>query len=205
MDCDLVEEPGTLPNHRFKEIRLDESIAVETVTPVLDELAAAKEGDELLLYMRHNYGGSVDQLFLLIRAISLTKATVTITFGRFVMSSAATLWLWFLLWPAPNVASVYPKKPAVLMYHRPRWAAPDGQYYCFAEDLPTGDARRLPLEEKISIFDSLFEALLTGFGWEQIQTSLDHEGASCMHWLHHLREAYYGNKDCLIPVQSREA
>lgn len=189
----------------MQELRLDVKIAVETVGPIVKVLGDAKESDNILLYMRHNGGGDVQQMFVLIQAISTTRATVTITFGRYIMSAAAALWLWFLVNPAENVKSVLPRKPAVIMYHRPRWMTAAGDRYCFAGSFSEQDPRRGPLEEKIALFDLLFEELLLLLGWnEETAVPLDDNGVSFKHWLHHLSEAYYGNKDCVIPVEIEE-
>lgn len=189
------EAPG------ITEIRLDVKIAPETVGPIVKVLQEAEPGAEILLYMRHNGGGDVQQMFLLIGAITNTRANVTITFGRYVMSAAATLWLWFLLWRSPHVQSVPPRKPAVLMYHRPRSALPGTGRHCFAEDFAEADPRREPLEKKVEVFDALFEDFLLLLGWDPTKaTPVNDNGVVFKHELHHLRDAYYGNKDCVIPV-----
>ena len=87
-------------------VELNEEISVSTVSPIIAILDAAKPGDSIALHMRNNNGGDVGQLFELIKALVRTKATVEISFGRFIMSAAASLWLWFWLRPAPHVKSL---------------------------------------------------------------------------------------------------
>jgi ATP-dependent protease ClpP protease subunit len=183
-------------------IELKSIVNVETVTPLIQALNAAVDGDVLEIHIRHNGGGEVDSLIALLRAIVSTKAQVDITIGRYVMSAAATLWLWFWLWPVPHVNALMPLKPAVLMYHRPRQSCGNnGDYYCFAESLKDGDPVKQSLLDKIKIFDELFDALLQRLGWSSLSdASLVLEDVSYQHHLQHLKEAYYGNKDCVFPV-----
>lgn len=183
-------------------IELKSVVNVETVAPLIQALNAAVDGDVLEIHIRHNGGGEVDSLIALLRAIVNTKAQVDITIGRYVMSAAATLWLWFWLWPVPHVNALMPLKPAVLMYHRPRQSCGNnGDYYCFAESLKDGDPVKQSLLDKIKIFDELFDALLQRLGWSSLSdASLVLEDVSYQHHLQHLKEAYYGNKDCVFPV-----
>lgn len=185
-----------------KVIELKSIVSVETVTPLVDALNGAVEGDLIEIHIRHNGGGEVEALFALIRAIVHTKAQVEITIGRYVMSAAATLWLWFWLWRAPHVTSLMPLKPAVLMYHRPRQTCgTNGDYYCFAESMKDGDPVKDSLLGKIKIFDDLFDSLLQRLGWSNLSdASLVLEEVAYQHHLQHLKEAYYGNKDCVFPV-----
>ncbi|WP_154219933.1 hypothetical protein [Pseudomonas syringae] len=181
-------------------IELKSIVSVETVTPLIDALNAAVEGDMIELHIRHNGGGDVDVLFALISAIVHTKAQVEITIGRYIMSAAATLWLWFWLWRAPHVKSLMPLKPAILMYHRPRRSYGE-DYYCFAESLSNSDQTKSSLVQKVKIFDDLFDAMMDRLGWSQIADPFLMVGeVSYQHYLQHMKEAYYGNKDCVIPV-----
>lgn len=180
-------------------IELKSVVSVETVMPMIDALNTAVEGDLIEIHIRHNGGGDVDVLFALITAIVHTKAKVEITIGRYIMSAAATLWLWFWLWRAPHVTSLMPLKPAILMYHRPRRSY--GEYYCFAESLSDTDQTKASLVQKVKIFDDLFDAMLNRLGWNQLTDACLVVGdVSYQHYLQHMKEAYYGNKDCVIPV-----
>lgn len=180
-------------------IELKSVVSVETVVPLIHALEAAVEGDVIELHIKHNGGGDVDVLFALIAAIVHTKAQVEITIGRYIMSAAATLWLWFWLWRAPHVKSLMPRKPAVLMYHRPRRTY--GDYYCFAESLSDTDEMKASLVQKVKVFDDLFDAMLNRLGLNQLpDTRLVMGDVSYQHYLQHMKEAYYGNKDCVIPV-----
>lgn len=181
-------------------VELNEEISVSTVSPIIAILDAAKPGDSIALHMRNNNGGDVGQLFELIKALVRTKATVEISFGRFIMSAAASLWLWFWLRPAPHVKSLLPRKPAVIMYHRPRRPHAES-YYCFAEDFEEGDPIRESLMELVRVFDKLFEELLERMGWSALTSAnVVSGGVIYQHSLQHLKDAYYGNKDCIIPV-----
>lgn len=183
-------------------IELKSVVSVETVSPLIEALNRAGEEAMIEIHIRHNGGGEVESLISLLRAIVNTKAQVEITIGRYVMSAAATLWLWFWLWPVPHVKALMPLKPAVLMYHRPRQSCgSNGDYYCFAESLKDGDPVKQSLQDKIKIFDELFDALLQRLGWSSLSdASLLLEDVSYQHHLQHLKEAYYGNKDCVFPV-----
>ncbi|MBK3473766.1 hypothetical protein JJD61_23975 [Pseudomonas carnis] len=183
-------------------IELKSVVSVETVSPLIEALNRAGEEALIEIHIRHNGGGEVESLIALLRAIVSTKAQVEITIGRYVMSAAATLWLWFWLWPVPHVKALMPLKPAVLMYHRPRQSCgSNGDYYCFAESLKDGDPVKQSLQDKIKIFDELFDALLQRLGWSSLSdASLLLEDVSYQHHLQHLKEAYYGNKDCVFPV-----
>jgi hypothetical protein len=142
----------------------------------------------------------------LIEALGRTDADVEIAVGRFAMSAAATLWLWFALDPINpqgdpgegRVQSVDPLKPAVLMYHRPRW--PKGDYYCFIEDFKD-EAVRNSIRDQVDMFDDLFYRLLKALGLPAVHaaTVTEHE-ATYTHQLHHLLEAYQSNKDCFITL-----
>jgi len=183
-------------------IELKSVVSVETVSPLIEALNEASDDALIEIYIKHNGGGEVDSLIALLRAIVNTKAQVEITIGRYVMSAAATLWLWFWLWPVPHVKALMPLKPAVLMYHRPRQSCGgNSDYYCFAESLKDGDPVKQSLQDKIKIFDELFDALLNRLGWSSLSdASLVLEEVSYQHHLQHLKEAYYGNKDCIFPV-----
>lgn len=183
-------------------IELVSQVSVATAQPIIAALKDAKPGTLIEVHIRHNAGGEVAAMFGLVNAIVHTKANVEITIGRFVMSAAATLWLWFWLWPVPHVKALMPLKPAVLMYHRPRQVCGNnGDYFCFAESLKDGDPVKESLLVKIKIFDDLFDALLKRMGWSSLtNAALVLEDVAYQHHLHHLKEAYYGNKDCVFPV-----
>lgn len=185
-----------------KVIELKTEVTVQTVMPLIAALDAAVEGDLIEIHIRHNGGGEVDSLIALLQAIVRTKAQVEVTIGRYGMSAAATLWLWFWLWPVPHVKALMPLKPSVLMYHRPRQTCSEnGDYYCFAESLKDGDPVKDSLQAKIKVFDDLFDSLLQRLGWSSLSdASLVLEDVAYQHHLQHLKEAYYGNKDCVFPV-----
>jgi hypothetical protein len=189
-------------------LELPNEISAETVDPVVALLKDAPEGTAIELHLRHNAGGRVDKMVSLIDALNETKATVEITYSRYIMSAAATIWLHFLLRSTANVQSLMPKKPGVVMYHRPRKT--QGDYLCFADDVVDDHPLKGPLAQQMKIFDDLFETMYLAFlriGPDgQVRDVPDecmvHEpdGLTYRHWVMRLRESYYGNQDCLIPV-----
>lgn len=178
------------------------------MAPILQALADATEDQRIDLHLRHNSGGDVDQMIELIRNLHVTKASVEISFSRYVMSAAATIWLWFRVWPIERVQSVPPRKPGVVMYHRPRLL--DGLYVCFTSEMDEGHVLKTHLEKKFKLFDVLFEEMysrMLASGQDGplavIPDELkhnDHNGLSYRHAVYRMRDSYYGNQDCLIPV-----
>ena len=178
----------------------------ESVGPLIRVLQDAPLQKKIRIYLRANPGGSVVQLQALIEALARTNADVEIAVGRFAMSCAATLWLWFALDPINpendpgegRVVSVDPLKPAVLLYHRPRW--PDGPYYCFIDDFK--DKRvRSTVREQVDMFDDLFYRYLEHQGLHAVEVgAFTTNEATFKHELQHLLEAYQSNKDCFIPL-----
>jgi hypothetical protein len=189
-------------------LELSNEISSDTVDPVISVLEKADEGDLIEIHLRHNGGGSVERMMALIDALDDTKATVEITFSRYVMSAAATIWLKYLVGSTLNVQSLLPRKPGVVMYHRPRRKL--GEYLCFADEVDGAHPLKAPLEQQLQIFDELFEKIyliclrcgadgqLRDAPGERIVHSDD--GLTYRHALMRMREAYYGNQDCLIPV-----
>lgn len=182
------------------------SIEKSSVAPLMQRLSDAKPGEKLRIYLRANPGGNVAQLKALIEALARTEADVEIAVGRFAMSCAATLWLWFALDPVNpegeigegRVVSVDPLKPAVLMYHKPRW--PKGEYYCFIEDFKDA-AIRQSVQEQVDMFDDLFYRLLQAMGMPPVHAvTVTSQEATYKHQLQHLLEAYESNKDCFITL-----
>lgn len=189
-------------------LELPNEISAETVDPVVAFLKDAPEGTAIELHLRHNAGGRVDKMVALIDALNETKATVEITYSRYIMSAAATVWLHFLLRATTNVQSLMPKKPGVVMYHRPRKT--QGDYLCFADEVKDDHPLKGPWAKQMKIFDDLFETMYLAFlrvgpdGQlrDEPAESMVHEpdGLTYRHWVMRLRDCYYGNQDCLIPV-----
>lgn len=204
-DVEFEINAAVTPDRRV--IELKGVVSPETVTPVIEELRNAKPGEPLLLYIKANGGGEIRQLVLLIQALGTTQADVQLAIGRYAMSAAATLWLWFLLDPITGddgvgrVVSVDPLKPTVLLFHRPRWPhSSGGEYYCFYEDFEDESVRE-NLSKQVEIFDNLFERILALQGFGQVHAAtVKHDGATYKHHLHFAREAYYGNHDYVISL-----
>lgn len=186
-------------------------VSAATVTPIIDELQNAKPAERLLIWIRANGGGEIAQLILLIQALGRTQADVELAIGRYAMSAAATLWLWFFLDPIPGddgvgrVVSVNPLKPAVLLLHRPRWPLGDGQYYCFVDDFDDETVRN-NLKAQLVIFDDMFERIIDVQGAGQVHAAtIKHDGATYKHHLQFAREAYYSNFDYIISLNGVSA
>ena len=189
---------------------IENEISAATVDPVVEALLDphAKEGRLMEIHLRHNSGGDVDKMHSLIQALMATTAKVEITYSRFIMSAAATVWLLFLVAATEKVQSLLPKKPGVVMYHRPRRM--QGEYLCFADEIQLDHPFKDALDRKFAIFDKLFVAVMDALR----QTAPDGsrrpvpdehmvyqaDGLQYRHYLWRLEEAYYGNQDCLIPV-----
>jgi hypothetical protein len=203
-----VELPSVEDTRAKLKLELQDQISAETVNPIIDVLNKASEGDLIEIHLRHNAGGNVDRMVALIEALDKTSAKVEITFSRYVMSAAATLWLWFFLRESHNVTSLYPKKKGVVMYHRPRRQR--GGYLCFCSEMEDAHPLKAPMQEKLKIFDDLFEELFVRmcsiYAQQESQETLafnlivEDEKLSYRHSMDRMREAYYGNQDCLIPV-----
>lgn len=210
-----AEQNGTAPDPALSHLHVvvDDREAIEltciesaSAAPLIQVLRDAPLGKKLRIYLRANPGGNVQQMKALIEALARTDADVEIAVGRFAMSAAATLWLWFALDPINpagdpgegRVVSVDPLKPAVLMYHRPRW--PKGDYYCFIDDFKD-DAIRQSIRAQVDMFDDLFYRLLQALGMPAVHAATMTESeATYTHRLQHLLEAYESNKDCFITL-----
>jgi len=192
-------------------IKLHGAVSAETVEPIIQDLDRAAPGEKLMIYIRANGGGDVYWLIQLVKGLYRTEANVEIAIGRYAMSAAATLWFEFFITPrvgvdgVGRVVSVDPIKPAVLLYHRPRWPHDhDDRYHCFMEHFED-EAVRQEKEEMVAIFDELFERILEmqGFGLIHAAT-MKHNGATYKHHLHFAREAYLGNNDYVISMKGVE-
>ncbi|RZI28238.1 hypothetical protein EUX58_02010 [Pseudomonas sp. 770NI] len=190
-------------------LELPNEISPVSVQPIIDELNNAQAGSNFELHLRHNGGGCVKTMIDLIVALNSTQADVIITFGRYVMSAAATIWLWFLVRETPNVRSLYPLKPGVVMYHRPRRML-GGEYICFANEVDPASPLKGPLLKQFQLFDDLFyevhDSLLKHAPDGSVRVAPDetlicqNDGLTYRHWLARLKDTYLGNQDCLIPV-----
>ena len=191
-------------------LELPNEISRASVQPVIDQLNAAQPGSSFELHLRHNGGGCVATMIDLIDALNETKGFVEITFGRYVMSAAATIWLWFMVRPTANVQSLSPLKPGVVMYHRPRKLIQQGEYLCFADEVEPGHPLKEPLQQQFKLFDDLFMDVYTALLLQGPDGSVraapseslicEEDGLTYRHWLARLKEAYLGNQDVLIPV-----
>ncbi|MBA1217288.1 hypothetical protein [Pseudomonas fulva] len=203
-----VEPEAELDVGAKLRLELSNEISVDTVDPVIAVLNRAIEGDLIEIHLRHNGGGSVDRMIALIDALDNTKAMVEITYSRYVMSAAALIWLKYLVGPTRKVQSLLPRKPGVVMYHRPR--RKKGDYLCFADEVEIVHPLKGLLVDELKIFDELFEKIYQiclnydakGQQRQPPSEKVVHgdDGLTYRHWLMRMKDAYYGNQDCLIPV-----
>lgn len=94
------------------------------------------------------------------------------------------------------------------MYHRPRLG--EGLYICFTDEMDSGHVLKAHLEKKFKLFDLLFEEMylrMLASGNEGQPSPVPEEtklnelnGLSYRHAIYRMRDSYYGNQDCLIPV-----
>jgi hypothetical protein len=202
----LIEENEAVAEKDDRCLLLLGSIAEPLVTPIIQKLQEAKAGERFRIYLRANLGGNVRQMMNLIEALARTEADVEIAIGRYAMSAAAMLWLWFALDPirgddgGGRVVSVDPLKPAVLMYHRPRLPHGGGEYYCFVEDIED-EVVRAQMQAQVSDFDMVFKAFLQAQGFGAVHAAtMKANGATYTHHLQFLKDTYESNRDCIIPL-----
>ncbi|EFQ65079.1 hypothetical protein PFWH6_1153 [Pseudomonas fluorescens WH6] len=202
----LIEENEAAAKKDDRELLLLGSIAEPLVTPIIKKLQDAKPGERFRIYLRANLGGNVRQLMNLIEALGRTDADVEIAIGRYAMSAAAMLWLWFALEPineedgGGKVISVDPLKPAVLVYHRPRLPHRGGEYYCFVDDV-VDPVLKSQMQDAVADFDGVFNDYLAGEGFSAVHAAtVNVNGATFTHHLHFLKETYESNRDCIIPL-----
>ena len=212
----IAEQDGTAVETLVSQLHVVHSDDRETIElacidpasvgPLIQVLLDAPLGKKIRIYLRANPGGNVGQLQDLIEALGRTNADVEIAVGRFAMSCAAVLWLWFALDPINptndpsegRVVSVNPLKPAVLMYHRPRW--PNGDYYHFIDDFKNKTIRE-SVREQVDMFDELFYRYLDHQGFNGVHAATySNDHATFKHVLQHQLETYQSNKDCFIPL-----
>lgn len=206
----ITEMIEVLDDRRSLELR--NSIVYETVEPIIIALESAAPAEKLRIYIRANNGGKIAELIRLVQALARTQADVELCIGRYAMSCAAVLWLWFAFDPIEGddgvgrVASIDPIKPAIILYHRPRWPYVDDQkYHCFIDDFEDAAVRE-SLKEQVDLFDALFERLLAAQGLSQVQTASRKEGgATYTHHLYFARSTYYNNGDYVVPVTGVES
>jgi hypothetical protein len=217
----IAEQDGTAVEPVVSQLHVVENDDRETmelgcfdsasVSPLVQFLQSAPLGKKIRIYLWANPGGDVGQLEDLIEALGRTDADVEIAVGRFAMSCAAVLWLWFALDPINptnepgegRVVSVDPLKPAVLMYHRPRW--PNGDYYHFIDDFKNKTIRA-SARDQVDMFDDLFYRYLDDLGLSDVHTAtFSTEHTTFKHVLQHMLEAYQSNKDCFIPLYGKES
>ena len=191
-------------------LEIAREISAATVHPAIAEInriSSQAPGTHVELHLRHNAGGSVDVLEELIECLEEAKCEIEITYSRYIMSSAAMLWLYFYVRGVEHVSAALPLKPGVVMYHRPRWSM-GYLYHCFSDEITTENPIKAKLDRKIKKFDEVFDEVIEKF-YEILRNAGSHtddgvvnqeEGIQYRHFLSRLKESYYRNQDCLIPV-----
>jgi hypothetical protein len=176
-----------------------DEITPTTVANALEGLDKAIEGDNLLIRLPYNGGGSVDAAIELIEAVQKTHATVTIEVDRYVISAAAFIYLWFIVYPELHVEARTTGEPAILVYHRPRIIIND--HLAFINDLTDKTQEWETLKEFTEIFDELFDLLLSACGYTALnEVMYEYNQCELKHQLRHVRDGYYSNQDFVMPT-----
>lgn len=183
----------------MENFEIKDEITDETVSEAVKYLNEAVEGNEALINLPYNGGGSVDAAITLIESIKDTKASVTIEVDRYVISAAAFIYLWFFIYPESHVKVRTAGKPAIFVYHRPRVLIDD--HLAFIGDLKEGMDEWDSLKEFTDIFDKLFEYLIASCGYTADNENIyEYNECSLKHQLRHVRDGYYSNQDFVIPA-----
>ncbi|MGL6359833.1 hypothetical protein ACSZNK_18915 [Aeromonas hydrophila] len=174
-------------------------ITDETVAESLQALNDAVNGDEITIRLPYNGGGSVDAAIELIEAVKDTEANVIIEVDRYVISAAAFIYLWFIIYPEAHVQARTTGEPGILVYHRPRIAIDN--HLAFIDDLSDDTSEWDSLNEFTGIFDKLFDLLITACGYT-IQNENVYMYSECelKHQLKHVRDGYYSNQDFVMQM-----
>jgi hypothetical protein len=183
----------------MEKFEIIDEITMATVSAAIDFLNEAVDGNEALITLPYNGGGSVDAAILLIESIKDTKASVTIEVDRYVISAAAFIYLWFFVYPEAHVVVKTTGKPAIFVYHRPRVLI--NEHLAFIDDLKKGMVEWDSLKEFTDIFDKLFEYLIAACGYSSDNENIyEYNQCELKHQLRHVRDGYYSNQDFVIPA-----
>lgn len=178
---------------------LEDVISPETVGPICKDLDEAVDGDQIVIFMPHNGGGQVSAAIDLLDSIIETKASVLIEIDRYVVSAAAFIYCWFYFKPMEHVHVRTRGEKALIVYHRPRLCI--SEHIVFLNGLNEGDSYYEYLRHHTDQFDSLFDLILSEFGYQESNGEpFSHEGSEYTHELHHMKLAYYANQDCVFPA-----
>lgn len=181
-----------------------EHVLLENITPagvrgLVQDLDGAVDGDVIVIRMPYNDGGDVEAAIDVLDSILETKAEVWIEIDRYVASAAAFIYCWFFFKPMEHVRVRTLGERALIIYHRPRMCISD--HIAFLEHLNEGDPYHKYLRHYTELFDSLFDLVLSSFGYEEVNGSpLTKDGTDYTHQLHHMKLAYYANQDCIFPA-----
>ncbi|MES2674096.1 MAG: hypothetical protein V4660_07640 [Pseudomonadota bacterium] len=178
---------------------IKDEITPATVSAALAALDDAYNGNEITIQLPYNGGGSVDAAIWLIEAIKQTKAKVTIEVDRYVISAAAFIYLWFIIYPELHVEAKTTGEPAILVYHRPRVII--DEHLAFLNDLNDRTDEWETLKEFTEIFDKLFEYLMAACGYTAANENIyEYSQCALKHQLRHVRDGYYSNQDFVMPT-----
>ncbi|WP_323890718.1 Clp protease/crotonase-like domain-containing protein [Aeromonas caviae] len=183
----------------MESFEIIDEITSQTVAAALVALDEAVDGNDITIKLPYNGGGSVDAAIDLIEAIKDTKASVTIEIDRYVISAAAFIYLWFVVYPEAHVEAKTTGAPAILVYHRPRVIV--DEHLAFLNDLNDQMEEWESLKEFTDIFDKLFEYLIAACGYTAANENMyQYNQCELKHQLRHVRDGYYSNQDFVIPA-----
>lgn len=182
------------------KFEISEEISFSKIKNILDVLNNTYKEATISIHLSSNSGGNVDSAIQLIEAIKNTQAHVVLSASRYVISAAAFIYLWFLLYKENHVTVKLPDKPALLVYHRPRIQI-DNNYIAFFDDLSEDHNLLDELKEATQLFDELFNSFVISLGYTiNIETYRTIDNSTFKHELKHIYDAYYSNQDVVIPL-----
>jgi len=177
-------------------------ISDNTVRPVITALEQAKVGEPILIHLPYNSGGSVHAALDLINAIATSQADIVIEVDRYVISAAAFIYCWFLVYKEDHVQVTTTGANTLMIYHRPRLVVAD-RYLGFIDDIdPEAGDDWEELKFLTDLFDNVFDEILNALEQNVVMddTILYNEKYQFKRDLLHAKEGYYANQDFVLPI-----
>ncbi|MUK91535.1 hypothetical protein GNP80_03600 [Aliivibrio fischeri] len=187
-----------MPEEQFYDARYDiaSEITEETVKLAISGLNTASKDEKILIHLPYNNGGETDAAIELIEAVKATDATVTIEADRYVISAAAFIFVWFIVYPEDHVSvDTTDEIGPIIIYHRPRYVMDDDRIE-FLSDITPQTLGWDDLNFITDKFDAVFDELLGLLGYDP---SIHQVDAGARFSLEHDKNAYYSNYDVAIP------
>lgn len=181
---------------------ISETISSDTVRPVIEALRQAENGQVILVHLPYNSGGSVHAALDLITAIAVSQADVVIEVDRYVISAAAFIYCWFLVYKEDHVVVRTTGANALMIYHRPRLVIAD-RYLGFIDDLdPDAGEDWEELKFLTDLFDGVFDEILNALEQNIVMDDaiLYNEKYQFRRDLLHAKDGYYANQDFVLPI-----